>query len=86
MVSRQATTEKIRDVKVYGWGVYTVIVTLADTITLGDFVTTETLKLGTLVKNTDGTVVTTTLLNNIVTVTGASTDTECTLFAFGVRL
>ncbi len=86
MVARTPTSLKVKDVKVYGWAVYEVTVTLADTITLSDFVTTETLKLGTLVKNTDGTTVATTLLNNVVTVTGAGTDVECTLFAFGVRV
>lgn len=69
----------------YGWGVYEVIVTLADTITLADFVDTENLALGTLVNNKTGATITTTLANNIVTVTGAATDVECTLFTFGAR-
>lgn len=86
MVGRTPVSEKVSDIKYFGYGVYTVVVTTSDTITLDDFVTTENLKLYTILKNSDGSALTATVLNNVVTVTSAAiTDQECTLFAFGVR-
>lgn len=77
---------KLKDIKYYAAGVDEAIeVSQNDTITCGDFVDTENLKKAVLMKNSDGSEVTATVANNVITVTGAVTDQECTLFVFGRR-
>jgi hypothetical protein len=85
MVSRTGSTEKINDIKYFGFGVYTVTFSQNDTYTASDFVDTENLKSATIVQNVDGTVLTNSIANNVVTCTSAVTDKECTVFLFGVR-
>ncbi len=86
MVARDATPEKVTDIKYYGYGVYTVTLTTNDTVTLSDFVATENLKKAVCTKNSDGTDMTCTIANNVVTLTQAAiTDQETTLYVFGVR-
>jgi hypothetical protein len=60
-------------------------INLADTITCTEFTDDEDLKHSLLVNNSTGAEIATTILLNVVTVSGASTDTECTLFIFGRR-
>jgi len=84
MVDRPESGLRGKDVKYYYWKVYEVEVSQNDTITLPEFSTTENLKFAALNRNDTGAIVTCTYAdNNIVTVTGASTNLVCTLYAFG---
>lgn len=85
MVSRSGLTEKISDIKYFAHGVYTVVFSQNDTYTASDFVDTENLKSATVIQNVDGTVLTNSIANNVVTCTSTVTDKECTVFLFGVR-
>ena len=87
MVDRTENMKALKDVKYYGWAVYEVTVSLNDTITLGDFVSTEVLKFAALIRQDTGAEITCTYItgDNVVKVTGASADNECILFAFGRR-
>ncbi len=79
---------KIKDIKYYAWAVYENLypINLADTITCPEFVTGSDLSQSLLVNNSSGAEIATTIALNVVTVSGASTDTECTLFVFGRRV
>jgi hypothetical protein len=85
LVDRSETLKKIGDVKYYGWAVYEVQVSLNDTVTLDDFSSALNLAKGVLMKQSDGSEVTCSIANNVVTVTGAGTNIECVLFVYGVR-
>jgi hypothetical protein len=86
MVSRSADSQKIDDIRYYASAIYTITMTSNDTFTASEFIDTENLKAITLVKNSDGATLTTTNINNVVTLsTPAITNQECTLFIFGVR-
>jgi hypothetical protein len=88
MVSFNPSATKIVDVKVYGWAVYENLypVDQNDTITCSDFVTTVALDQAFLVNSATGVEITCTAALNVVTVTGAAVDVECTLFVFGRRV
>jgi len=85
MVDRPASLKKIADVKYYASALFTVTVSVGDSITLAEFDTTVNLSKAVIMKNSDGIEITCTVLLNVITVTGASTDEECTLFVFGRR-
>ena len=85
MVDRSASLKKIADVKYYASALFEVVVSIGDTITPSEFDTTVNLNKAVIMKNSDGTEVTCTILLNVITVTGAATDEECTLFVFGRR-
>jgi hypothetical protein len=86
MVSRTAETQKINDVKYYASGEYVVTMSQNDTFTASDFVDSANLNKAVLMSHADGSELTNTVLNNVVTCTEAgATDVECTLWVFGVR-
>jgi len=85
MVDRSASLKKIADVKYYASALFEATVSIGDTITPGEFDTTVNLKKAVIIKNSDGTEIACTVLLNVITVTGAATDEECTLFVFGRR-
>jgi len=85
MVDRTETLKKLKDVKYYAWAVYTVQVSLNDTVTLSDFADDSALKKAVLMKESDGSEVTCSVANNVVTVTGSGTNMNCVLFAFGIK-
>ena len=85
MVDRSASLKKIADVKYYASALFEVTVSIGDTITLGEFDTSVNLNKAVIMKNSDGSEITCTVLLNVITVTGAATDEECTLFVFGRR-
>ncbi len=85
MVDRSETLCKVADVKYYAWGVYDVEVSQNDTVTLGDFVTSSNLSKAVLMRKSDGSELTCTVANNVITVTSAATNAICVLFAFGVK-
>lgn len=78
---------RIKDIKYYAWAVYEnqYPTNLADTFTCSEFVTAENLAQALLVNNSTGAEIATTIALNVVTVSGASANTECTLFVFGRR-
>jgi hypothetical protein len=79
---------KIKDIRYYAWQVFENLgpINLADTITCNSFTDDEDLKHSLLINNSTGAEIATTKLLNVVTVSGASTDTECTLFVYGRRV
>lgn len=84
-IARTPTSRKVEDVKYYANGRYTVTMSNGDWVVLDDFIDTENLKSATLIQNNDGSALASSVTNNVVTVTGAASDVECTLFAYGVR-
>jgi hypothetical protein len=87
MVDRSTVSTKLKDAKLYGWGIYeNVVFTTNDYFTATDFASTVALKQAFLVKNSDGSELTTTISYNVVTVTGTCSNDLCTLFLFGVRI
>ena len=85
MVSRTSDTQKIEDIKYLAKGDYTLTMSQNDTFTASDFVTTENLKSATLIQISDGSVLTNTIANNVVTCTSAVTNQKCALCVVGVR-
>jgi hypothetical protein len=86
LVSRNESDGKTEDVKYFASGKYTVTFSSNDTWTASDYTDTEALKFVAIIKNLDGTELTNSVSDNIVTCTqSAITDAECTVFVFGVR-
>jgi hypothetical protein len=78
---------RIKDIKYYASQVFEdQVVDQNDTITCSEFLSTVNLAQALLVDNSNGSEIATTILNNVVTVSGAATDAECTLFVFGRRV
>jgi hypothetical protein len=84
MVSRSATTLRAGDIKHFKYIVKKTQVSLDDTVILPEFTSAENLKVVTLVRDTDGIALTTSIHNNVVTNLTSGTNMDCTLFAFGV--
>lgn len=71
----------------YSMAVYTVQVSLNDTVTLPHFSTQENLKFAALIGLSDGAEIACThAALNVVTVTGASTDDDVALYAYGRKV
>ena len=86
MVARNSEDGKAEDIKYFASGKYTVIFTTNDTYTASDFIDTENLKFAAIIKNVDGSELTNSVTNNVITCTSAAvTDAECTVFIFGVK-
>jgi hypothetical protein len=83
MVDRSETTKKVIDVEYFKYAVYEVEVSTSDTVTLADFTSSTALLQAVLVKMSDGSALTCSISNNVVTVTGTATNLLCVLFAFG---
>jgi hypothetical protein len=84
MVSLTPTLRTQKEVKFYTWAVYeNVVVDQNDTITCPEFTDDVNLSKATLINNSSGAEITTTILLNVITVTGAATDADCTLFVYG---
>ena len=79
---------QIKDIKYYAWQVFENLapINLADTITCNEFTDDINLSHALLVNNSTAAEIATTILLNVVTVSGASANTECTLFVFGRRV
>ncbi|MDD4979607.1 MAG: hypothetical protein PHI29_13355 [Gallionella sp.] len=85
MVDRDYQINKQADVKVYIWMEVDVEMSQNDTVTLAEFSDAENLKVATLVRKTDMTVLTNSISNNQVTCTNAGTNMQCVLFIGGVK-
>ncbi len=84
MVDRTEYELKGDTIEVGIWKVYEVQVSLNDTITLSEFSATQDLDQRLLFKKSDRSAITTTVANNVITVTGAATNVDCILVAAGV--
>jgi len=60
-------------------------VSTSDTITLAGFVNNQDLLHATVIKKTDGSTLTNTKANNVITVTGSATNADCIYFAYGYK-
>ena len=89
MVSYTPSASKLEDIKYFGYAVYRYpeldLLDQNDTVTCSEFTDDVDLSQSLLVNNASGAEVTTTIALNVVTVTGAATDLNCTLFVFGRR-
>lgn len=85
MVGRTTTQIRGDEIQTGLWNVYEVEVSQADTITLSDFSTVVDLDQALLIKKSDRTEIATTILKEVVTVTGAALNEPCLLFAAGVN-
>lgn len=86
MVDRTEEQLKGDTIEVGRWDVYEVEVSTSDTITLGEYSTSQNLDAVKLIKKSDRSDVTTTISNNEITVTGAGlTNIKCILFAAGIE-
>lgn len=65
------------------WG--EVQVSTSDTITLAGFVNNQAILHATVIKKTDGSELTNTIANNVITVTGTATNIDCLYFAYGYK-
>lgn len=86
MVARTSLTQRVDDIKYLAKGDYTLTMSQNDTFTAGDFVATENLKSAVLIQISDGSVLTNTVLNNVVTCVSAVTNQKCSLSVVGVRV
>jgi hypothetical protein len=88
MVDITPSAKAIKDVKYYGWAVYEdVELDEANHIIFSEFLSTVNLNQVFIVKNSDGTEVTATILLNVATITTVGlSNAECTIFAYGRRV
>ena len=87
MVVRTAIDSHAKDVRYYGFADYTVIFSQNDTFVASDFVDTANPSFAVVINNATGAQIACTYAtgDNVITVTGACTDAECTVWVFGVR-
>lgn len=85
MVDRDYQINKQADVKVYIWMEVDVEMSQNDTVTISEFSSAENIKVATLVRKSDLTVLTNSISNNQVTCTNAGINMQCVLFVAGVK-
>ena len=84
MVSRPPTLKKLIKGIYYGYAMYSVEVSLSDTITVSQFSALDNIKFAALIDMADGTEIACTFAAlNVITVSGASTNDKCALFVLG---
>jgi hypothetical protein len=87
LVLKTAVDSHVKDVKYYGHADYTVVFSQNDTFAAPDFVNTQNPSFAVVINNATGAEIACTYAagTNVITVTGACTDAECTVWVFGVR-
>jgi len=85
LVDRTYQINKQANVKYYIWLEVDVEMSQNDTVTLQEFSSAENIKVATLVKKSDLSVLTNSIANNQVTCTNAGTNMQCVLFVAGVK-
>jgi hypothetical protein len=87
LVLKTADESHVKDVRYYGFADYTVIFSQNDTFDAPDFATTTNPSFAVVINNATGAQITCTYVGgtNRITVTGACTDAECTVWVYGVR-
>ncbi len=85
MVDRTYQVKRQADIKYYIWLEVDVEMSQNDTVTLQEFSAVENLKVATLVRKSDLTVLTNSISNNQMTCTNAGINMQCVLFVAGVK-
>lgn len=87
MTNFSPSANRLGDVKYYAAAIYEDLypVSMGDRVVCKEFLNTVDLSQALLVNNSDGAEITTTVALNVVTVSGAASYAECTLFVFGRR-
>lgn len=87
MVLKTADESHVKDVKYYGFADYTVVFSINDTFAAPDFVTTANPSFAVVINNSTGATIACTYVagTNVITVIGACTNAECTVWVYGVR-
>jgi len=85
LVDRTYQVNRQADIKYYIWLEVDVEVSQNDTVTLQEFSAVENLKVATLVRKSDLTVLTNSISNNQMTCTNAGINMQCVLFVAGVK-
>jgi len=87
MAARQPVLKYQKKGLFYSIAVYTAQISLGDTVTLPHFSSQENLKFAALINLSTGAEITCTYAAlNVVTVTGASTNVEAVLYAYGRKV
>jgi hypothetical protein len=85
MVDRSYTTRKHDEVEYFLWTVVEVEMSQNDTVTLSDFSASTAILIDTLVRKDTGVELTSSIANNVITMTSAGTNLKVVIFAFGVK-
>ncbi len=85
MVDRDYQINKQADVKYYVWLEVDVEMSQNDTVTIQELSSAENIKVATLVRKSDLSVLTNSIALNQVTCSNAGTNMQCVLFVAGVK-
>jgi hypothetical protein len=85
MVDRSFTKRKADEIEYYMWNVVEAEMSQNDTVTLGDFSASTAILIDTLVRKDTGVELTSSIANNVITMTSAGTNLKVIIFAFGVK-
>jgi hypothetical protein len=85
MVDRSYNIKRKDEVEYYLWQVLDTEMSQNDTVTLGEFLSTTAILIDTLVRKDTGVELTSTIANNVITMTSAGTNLKVVIFAFGVK-
>ena len=85
MVDRSYNIKRKDEVEYYLWQVLDTEMSQNDTVTVGGFLSTTPILIDTLVRKDTGVELTSTIANNVITMTSAGTNLKVVIFAFGVK-
>jgi len=85
MVDRSYNIKRKDEVEYYLWQVLEAEMSQNDTVTVGEFLSTTPILIDTLVRKDTGVELTSSIANNVITMTSAGTNLKVVIFAFGVK-
>jgi len=85
MVDRSYNIKRKDEVEYYLWQVLDTEMSQNDTVTVGEFLSTTPILIDTLVRKDTGVELTSSIANNVITMTSAGTNLKVVIFAFGVK-
>jgi len=85
MVDRSYNIKRKDEVEYYLWQVLDTEMSQNDTVTVGEFLSTTAILIDTLVRKDTGVELTSSIANNVITMTSAGTNLKVVIFAFGVK-
>ena len=85
MVDRSYNIKRKDEVEYYLWQVLDTEMSQNDTVTVGEFLSTTVILIDTLVRKDTGVELTSSIANNVITMTSAGTNLKVVIFAFGVK-
>ena len=85
MVDRSYNIKRKDEVEYYLWQVLDTEMSQNDTVTVGGFLSTTPILIDTLVRKDTGVELTSSIANNVITMTSAGTNLKVVIFAFGVK-